>query len=63
LTQEKSKNAGGFKNVYVLQELDMPDAPRIKELDVLLGTSLYQRALLPCAAFQVLRFSYCLHMW
>ena len=30
------KNSSQFKHVYILQELDQPDAPRIKELDGIL---------------------------
>jgi ATP-dependent DNA helicase 2 subunit 1 len=33
---DKEKNPSEFKHVYILQDLDQPDAPRIKELDQLL---------------------------
>ena len=33
---EQAKNPSKFKRVYILQELDQPDAPRIKELDAIL---------------------------
>lgn len=33
---EQCKNKSQFKHVYILQELDQPDAQRIKELDGIL---------------------------
>ena len=33
---EQVKNPSEFKHVFILQDLDQPDAPRIKELDQLL---------------------------
>ena len=37
-SQSRKQNPGDFNNVFVLQELNIPDAKRIKELEQLLGT-------------------------
>ena len=34
--QEKDKNSGDFKNIYVLQDLAQPGAERVLELEDLL---------------------------
>jgi ATP-dependent DNA helicase 2 subunit 1 len=38
----EDKNPSNFKNVYIYQDLDMPDAPRIKQLEEMLEDDGFQ---------------------